>query len=572
MKADIYLFINVILLKRNNFVPAMKKINYILPLVFLIFISCAKEIKKETVMSATVPDVDFKKELHLYFKSNFKLLDSAFVGKNFELDTLYNDLDYKSVWISDSITLNANANRLLDSLVKANNYGLNPAYYQTTKLQNLKSELAKANTRKHKYEIASNIELLMTNSYMLFGRHLNHGVLDSLKGITDLPKKELKLNSTEHFLKATASKDIINELFDLQPKHKAYKKLQQRLAYYLKNKSLSTDAVKVENFRKDSVKAIQQAKKALVLHKYLDTIVSDSLYTIALKKFQKSHGLKADGLIGKNTAKMLSKSPYRHYQTLVVNLERWRWKEQLPNDYLLANIAGFNVKMFVDNKVKHRYRTVVGAYKNQTPEMRDSILSVIAHPYWYVPKKISLNEVLAKARRDSTYFKRNNFELITYKKEPVDYASLDWDEINNGKFKYLIRQGGGRGNSLGLVKFIFPNKRAIYLHDSPSKYLYARDRRAYSHGCVRVQHALKLADNILSYDNNKMTIDTVNSYIKKGKQKSIPLRNRLPVLIYYFTAVVDENDNLIVYDDVYNKDKLIIQQMQQLDKRSLAVN
>lgn len=549
----------------------MKKIFY--PLIILItFISCAKEIKKETMASATVPDVNHKKELETYFKSNFTLLHSNVLSKKFKLDSLYYNIAYKSVWFNDSINLNANANRLLDSLLVANNYGLNPSYYNTAMLQNLKSDLAKTTKRKKKYEIASRIELLLTNSYMLFGRHLNHGVLDSIQDITDLPKKELKLNSIAHFENAINSKDIIQELFDLQPQHNAYKKLQQRLAYHLKNNSLSTDVVKVENFRKDSVKAIQQAKKALVLHKYLDTVASDSLYTIALKKFQKSHGLKADGLIGKNTAKMLSKSPYRHYQTLVVNLERWRWKEQLPNDYLLANIAGFNVKMFVDNKVKHRYRTVVGAYKNQTPEIRDSIRSVIAHPYWYVPKKISLNEVLNKARRDSTYFKRNNFELITYKKEPVDYASLDWDEIKSGKFKYLIRQGGGRGNSLGLVKFIFPNKRAIYLHDSPSKYLYARDRRAYSHGCVRVQHALKLADNILSYDNNKMTIDTVNSYIKKGKQKSIPLRNRLPVLIYYFTAVVDENDNLIVYDDVYNKDKLIIQQMQKLDKRSLAVN
>lgn len=545
----------------------MKRIYYIILPVLMIFISCAKEIKKETITSATVPDVNHKKELETYFKYNFTLLDSNILSKNFKLDSLYYNLNYKSVWISDSITLNAKANRLLDSLLKATNYGLNSSCYNTTMLLNLKSELAKATKRKKKYETASRIELLLTNSYMLFGRHLNHGMLDSIKDITDLPKKELTLNSIEHFKNAISSKDIIKELFDLQPQHKAYKKLQQRLVHYLKNNSLSTDVVEVENFRKDSVKAIQQAKKALVLHKYLDTIVSDSLYTIALKKFQKEHGLKADGIIGKNTAKALSKSPYRYYQTLMVNLERWRWKEALPNDYLLANIAGFNVKMFVDNKVKHQYRTVVGAYKNQTPEISDSIQSVIAHPYWYVPKKISLKEVLVKAKRDSTYFKRHNFELITYKKEPVDYTSLDWDAINSGKFKYLIRQGGGWGNSLGLVKFIFPNKRAVYLHDSPSKYLYARDKRAYSHGCVRVQHALKLADNILSYDKNKMTIDTVKTYIKKRKEKTIRLKKRLPVLIYYFTAEVNENNELVLYDDVYNKDKIILKKLRLLEKQ-----
>lgn len=544
----------------------MKKIFYPL-IILLVLISCAKEIKKETVTSATVPDVDLKKELQLYFASNFKQLDSTSISKNYKLDSLYSEIGYKSLWISDAIALNKNGERLLDSLLKADNYGLRPAYYNTTSIQNLKEELVKTTDRKKKYALATNLERTLTNAYMLYGRHLNHGVLDSIAGITELPKKELQLNSVAHFIKAIDSKDMIKELFDLQPQHKAYKKLQQRLAYHLKNNSLSTDAVKVEGFRKDSLKAIGQAKKALVLHKYLDTIVSDSLYTIALKKFQKEHGLKSDGLIGKNTAKALSKSPYRYYQTLVVNLERWRWKETLPKDYLLANIAGFNVKMFVDEKVKHRYRTVVGAYKNQTPEIRDSIRSVIAHPYWYVPKKISLKEVLVKAKRDSTYFKRNNFELITYKKEPVDYNSLDWDAIKKGKFNYLIRQGGGWSNSLGLVKFIFPNKKAVYLHDSPSKYLYARDKRAYSHGCVRVQHALKLADNILDYDKNRMTIDTVRTYIKKRKEKSIQLRKRLPVLIYYFTAEVDENDDLILYDDVYNKDKIILKKLRLLEKQ-----
>ena len=158
--------------------------------------------------------------------------------------------------------------------------------------------------------------------------------------------------------------------------------------------------------------------------------------------------------------------------------------------------------------------------------------------------------------------------MITYQKEAVDYNSLNWDEINQGKFNYLVRQAGGTVNSLGLVKFIFPNKYAIYLHDTPAMHLFARENRGYSHGCVRVKGALKLTDYLLDYDQNKMTIDSVRKYIEIRKEKPIKLNKRLPIFLYYFTAAVDENDKLIFYNDIYNKDRLILEQMQRIREKN----
>ena len=552
----------------------MKKTLYYIS-ALLLFFSCAKDLKKDP---AIVIKTNYKQELYEFFKTNFNNLDSAQAIQDIplsfvsEINSFYSRVEHQPIWINDSIALNEVAIRVIETLSNADEYGLYPSLYGVQLLQRAKQQLNAIENKEERYRIASEIEILLTNWYLLFGKHLHYGMLDSLDSITALPRKQFTLDLSEQLLNNYETNNLIGGLLDLQPKEQAYKKLQLKLKELTDGAELKTDVVEVENFRVDSIKAIAQAKKALRLHNYLDTISNDSIYLEALKRFQRDHALKDDGLIGKNTAKALSKSPYEYYQTLVANLERWRWKEPLPDAYLMANIPAFDLKMYDENELQFKHRTVVGKYKSQTPEIRDSLKTIIAYPYWYVPKKISLEEILVKAQKDSTYFKRNNFEVITYRKDSVDYNSLNWDEINQGKFNYLVRQSGGWGNSLGLVKFIFPNKHAIYLHDTPSMHLFGKEKRAYSHGCVRVEGALKLADYLLDYDQNKMTIDSVRKYIEIRKEKPIKMKKRLPILLYYFTASVEEDGNLVLYDDIYNKDKLILEQMHQVyEKHSVKI-
>lgn len=532
---------------------------------FLLFFSCAKELKKETPI---LVKTNYKKELHNFFKTNFNVIDSAQIIHNTNLsfasqiNNFYSKIEHQPIWINDSIELNETALKLINGFANADEYGLYPSMYGVQLLYQMKQKLTAIESKEDRYRIASEMEVLLTNWYLLFGKHLNYGVLDSIDSITVLPRKNFNIDLSDQLLNNYKTNNLIGGLYELQPKHQAYKKLQLRLKDFIKKSLMSTDNVEVKNFRIDSLRAVTQAKKALMLHSYLDSVVNDSIYVEALKKFQQDHGLKDDGLVGKNTAEALSKSPYEYYQTLIVNLERWRWKEPFPQDYLLVNIPAFELQFYEKNVLKSKHKTVVGKYKTQTPEIRDSLKYIIVYPYWYVPKKISLEEILVKAQKDSTYFQRNNFEVITYRKDSVDYNTLNWDEINQGKFDYLVRQSGGGGNSLGLVKFIFPNKHAIYLHDTPSMHLFGREKRAYSHGCVRVQGALKLADYLLEYDENKMTIDSVRKYIEIRKEKPIRLKKRLPIFLYYFSASVDEKGELIFYNDIYNKDKLILKQMQ----------
>ncbi len=541
----------------------MKKIGFHIGIILLLF-SCAKDLKKETTLH---DQPDLKAELHQFFKTNFNRLDSAqrvndIALKHTEhINRFYQQTDHQLLWIDDSLHMNETAQKVLNILSKADEYGLSASMYGVPLLYELKRQLPGIEDRDERYRLASEIELLLTNWYLLFTKHLNYGVLDSLDSITLLPRKQFTINLSKHLLEGHQKNNLIGGLLSVQPKHQAYKKLQLQLKERVSQNNLSTERILVKNFRVDSINAIKQAQKALVLHRYLDSISTDTIFVEALKKFQGDHGLNADGLVGKNTAKALSKSPYEYYQTLVVNLERWRWKEAFPEDYLLINIPAYDLRMFVGGQYQFKHKTVVGKFASQTPELRDSLKTIIAYPYWYVPKKISLEEILVKAQEDSAYFSRNNFEVITYQKDSVNYDSLDWNEINKGNFNYLVRQGGGYLNSLGLVKFIFPNKHAIYLHDTPAMHLFGKEKRAFSHGCVRVQGSLKLANYLLDFDDNEMTIDSVRKYIKLKKEKPIKMNRRLAIYMYYMTAVVDENDRLILYPDIYQKDKLILEQM-----------
>ncbi len=520
-----------------------------------------------------IQQVNFKMEMQAHFQKHYVSLYQSTPIKDLKLDSLqwsntfYKSNKYIPIWINDSIAVSEKAIALIDQLSKANLYGLNASRYHVSFMKKMREDLYRIKDKIKRYELAATLEVLLTNSYFTYGKHLNYGILDSIDSITVLPRKKFNIDMPKYIYRAYKNDSLIEKLLDLQPNIPQYKILQKGLTKYLKNASLSTDNVLVRNFRTDSTKSIYQSKKALVLHKYLDSISTDSLYFVALKKFQNDHALNPDGLIGKNTAKALSMSPYDYYLKIVANLEMWRWKEPLKPNHIFVNVPAYELKLLEHDSIVFESKIVVGKKKTATPEIMDSLQYVIAYPYWNVPRKISVKEIIVKAQKDSTYFDRNNYELLTYRKDTVNMSTIDWNEMNEDTFTYLIRQKGGGYNSLGYVKFIFPNKYAIYLHDTPAKSLFKRELRAYSHGCVRVEKALSMASYILKSDENKYTSDSMHTYIKKRKEKSIKLKTNLPVYIYYFTVKGSENGKLIFYNDIYETDrKLTHRLIQQRNK------
>jgi len=540
---------------------------------YCVLFSCENASKKQVL---SVKPVNFKKEMQTHFKDQYTSLYKSIQLKGLQLDSLqwsdtfYRNNGYLPIWINDSIDITDKAIDLIEQFSQADLFGLNARRYHVAAIKELQQNLHKIADKTTRYKLAAQLEVLLTNSYFTFGKHLHYGVLDSIDSITVLPRKKFKIDMPTYMAKAHENDSLIEKLLQLQPDIPQYQALKKGLSTYLKNASLSTNNVSVRSFRIDSLKAIMQSKKALILHKYLDSITTDSLYAIALKKFQLDHALKPDGLIGKNTAKALSMSPYDYYLKIVANLEMWRWKEPLEPNHIFVNVPAYELKLNENSSVTFESKIVVGKKKTATPEIRDSLQYVVAYPYWNVPRKISVEEIIIKAQRDSTYFDRNNYELLTYTKEAVDMSTIDWNEMNEDTFTYLIRQKGGGYNSLGYVKFIFPNKYAIYLHDTPVKSLFKRELRAYSHGCVRVEKALSMATHILKSDKNMYTSDSMYTYIKKRKEKSIELKTNIPVYIYYFTVSGNNNGKLIFHNDLYGTDRklthLLIQQRNKFNK------
>ncbi|OFY88116.1 MAG: hypothetical protein A3K10_08375 [Bacteroidetes bacterium RIFCSPLOWO2_12_FULL_31_6] len=534
--------------------------NYLLFFFLLFFIVSCNESS----------NTNYKKNLSSYLVKNYKNLENFTKIQHITLtnanwiNEFYTPTNYSPIWITDSLTLNKNAFDFLELLCSSYNYGLDTSYYYSNSLKIISKNLIAIPNKDDRYTLAADLEILLTNSYFLFAKDINYGIVpnDSTKLISEIPRKNFEINLPHYLLQSSKKNNLAAMLLKLQPSHKEYINLQKQLEIYLKTASLSKETIKVEPFKLDSIKAYQQSKKALALHLYLAEKSTDSSYFAALKLFQLKHGLSPDGLIGTNTANALSKSPYDDYKKAVMSLEKWRWKNSWGADYIFVNIPSYQLKVYQNNNLKKTFKVVVGKPSNPTPEINDEMEYLILFPFWNVPYSISSKELLPKIKKDSTYLARNNYRVFTNKNESINSAEINWESVSENNFNYSIRQNSGNGNSLGLIKFVFPNKHSIYIHDTPSKGFFMNDIRAYSHGCVRLQNPFGLADITLSYDNNKYNVDSVHVFITNKNQKRIKLNKKIPIYIEYFTCGTDTTNTIVFYKDIYELDGKLEKLMQ----------
>jgi murein L,D-transpeptidase YcbB/YkuD len=248
-------------------------------------------------------------------------------------------------------------------------------------------------------------------------------------------------------------------------------------------------------------------------------------------------------------------------------MERWRW---LPNDlgsfYVMVNVPEFMLRVMKDGKPVHTARVVVGKPDTKTPVFSNEMQEIVFNPYWNVPNSIKTEEILPYIRSegawlfgggggawDTSVLKRNLLR-ITYGGREVDPATLDWSRIDVRSLN--IYQPPGPDNVLGNVKFVFPNKHAVYMHDTPQKLLFAKSVRAESHGCMRVQNPDQLALALLKHDQG-WTATRVASAIQNGHDLHIPLTQKVPAYITYFTAWVNDDGSMSTFGDVYGHDTRI---------------
>src|SRR5690606_18435120 len=232
--------------------------------------------------------------------------------------------------------------------------------------------------------------------------------------------------------------------------------------------------------------------------------VYDAELATACARFQARHGLVVDSAPGEQTRAALNVPAARRIQQLALNLERMRWVPRTFGErYILVNIPNYYLHAYDGGRKVLDMKVVVGdEYGSATPVFSDSMSYVVFKPYWNIPQSILAEEILPKARKDESWLARNNYEIVKSMDdpEPVDLSDIDWAGPDDGSFPYLARQKPGAQNSLGLVKFMFPNRFSIYLHDTPADHLFDRSARALSHGCIRVEDPVQLAEFVFGGD------------------------------------------------------------------------
>lgn len=272
----------------------------------------------------------------------------------------------------------------------------------------------------------------------------------------------------------------------------------------------------------------------------------------ALLRFQSRHGLAADGRIGARTLAALNTSAETRVGQIAANLERWRrLPRALGQRYVAVNAAAATLDLIDDGASAARARVIVGDPEHPTPVMTAKITAVTFNPPWTIPHSIAVKEVLPKLRRDAAYLLKHNMVVLDRGDDPHG-LKIDWRAVSPQGFSYQLRQLPGPDNSLGLVKFEMSNAFDVYLHDTPARSLFGRDVRAFSHGCVRVEHPADLAARLLG--DRAPPPDLLGAVDGAPATRTIMLEQPVPVYLVYFTAAVGEDRVLTFYPDVYGRD------------------
>jgi murein L,D-transpeptidase YcbB/YkuD len=300
-----------------------------------------------------------------------------------------------------------------------------------------------------------------------------------------------------------------------------------------------------------------------------DAVVDGDVYQGALveavRHFQSRHGLEADGRIGKGTLAALNTPLATRVRQLELTLERWRWQPREFTPSIMVNIPEFKLRALdASHRVSMEMNVVVGTARTQTPLLGEDMKYVVMRPYWNVPYSIQRNEILPALAKDPAYLSKHAYEVVTRTRQVVTTGEVTPEQVLELKSGQLyIRQQPGPKNSLGLVKFMFPNQENVYLHDTPSKSLFSRARRDFSHGCVRVADPPALAAWVLQ-ENEGWTPERIGTAMQGEDSQSISLKRPIPVRIVYHTAVVLENGEARFFEDIYGRDSELERQLASL--------
>lgn len=516
-------------------------------------------------LGSKADDSDAQNTIHDYVvkleKSKTIKLNGEKVLGNPVIISLYKDNDYKPLWENVK-----NRSDLVDILKASYFEGLNPEDYHIEYIQSYAQELANGSELRLKDKAAS--DLIMTNAMLTYAYHMIQGKVNptELDPNWNYSKKVLPDSVDFRIMHSLQAQSLKEGAKKIRPEIEIYTKFLNLFAKYDSIQKVNGDIEQIQYPGKalrlgDSSIVVADLKKHLshfdnTMNSSDDNVFDEDLEA-ALINFQKFNRLDADGIAGKKTFEMLNLSTSDRLDILRVNMERCRWlNNDLPEEFLLVNIADYNLYILRNKKMDYQCRVVVGKEIHKTPVFTSEIKYIVFNPTWTIPYSIASKETLPKLKSDPQYLQKNNMTLLKGNKV-VDPSTIDFNAYTRRNFPFTIRQEPGENNALGQVKFIFPNKHAVYLHDTPSKSFFKKTDRAFSHGCVRVQNPLVLAEELLkNQDYDKEKIDNI---VNSKKLQNVNLRKFMPVALMYWTCAENFEDGEMYFKrDIYGRDKAIL--------------
>lgn len=465
------------------------------------------------------------------------------------------DRDYKPLWVRDNGP-KSKARDALDAIKGAAQMGLDPLAYRVAEID------AKMETAKTPRELAE-LEFLLTRAFIDFGRDINRGIVEPQAAGRENAIVSKELGALTLIDGAEQADSIADYVKTLEPQTPEYQRLKSALAAYRDIEAKGGFPVIGKG---GALKPGMRDQRILAIRKYLlltgdlpaDADQGEDLYDIdlvaAVKWFQYRHGLAEDGILAQTSFDAMNVPVADRIRQLEINMERRRWMDDdLGKFYILVNIADQQLKVVKDGKTVHTARVVVGKPYARTPVFSERMKYIVLNPYWNVPPSIANNEYLPKLKRNPGALKRERIRIFSGNGDSgaeVDPYSVNWSSMR--RMPYSLRQDWGPKNALGRVKFMFPNRFNVYLHDTPSKSLFNSDLRVFSHGCIRVQDPLVLAELLLT--DQGWSRARMDAQIAQGGQRIINLKTPVPVHVTYMTAWANKDGSIHFRRDIYKRD------------------
>lgn len=568
-----------------NYMRKLNRKNKPLLILFIFFTGFYSVLFLHSISKPFIPQLKIQESIKYWLHDSANNIDGNIkLNHILELDSLYMRNNYYFIWF-DQYKLTQHGIELLNSLKhtsgdywKTYGYRVRRLEYDLKKIFNSPKKVAA-------------LDILLSDAYISYSmQSLNKELLPD-NGELDHPSfSQVKSNQTH--INSLDSINLLsqsikeNKLLDLiksfTPQHIGYKLLSKELDRYQKIVDSQQWYPLIDLYGAklgDTHKEIPRLR--WMLNAYGDISVSNerlidlnyhyfSLYydisdpaylfdesiKYGIKKFQERHEIDITGVIDDKTFKKLNTHPYFISQKIALNMKRWRYlPKNLGNKHILVNMANYSLSLVENNNSILDMKVIIGKQNRRTPVMTSKIGSVILAPEWNVPHRIAINDIVPKIKNDPHFLINNNFKVFEGWSDTPNEISPENINIHGfykKKDTYRLVQSAGSYNSLGFVKFVIPNDKSIYLHDTNKKELFSYKNRALSSGCIRVEKPLELAKHLIN--NKQWNLDKIKEIISKKQQTLIYLNEEIPVHLMYWTSWVNPNGVLQIRDDIYNRD------------------